>query len=420
VWLLLRRCGASKPRAVGHEGRQMQPLVRFDSSYYKYPTSICRGYWGRYPLDMDLSVEDRERRAEWLDNARRLSGTPFHEHVLSRYGGAADYSLFTGVLQTHGIFAERFFHSAVRHRILAEMVADPKELESLKTLKDSAWGYDSPFGRKGSVGVFFVVDHLFEQHLLRAIADRDAYSALARWYGLRSSPRRCAICGSSYRLIDLPDWAYAGSNGTHVCCLQCPIVERPSKNALLPHVREFAQACGFVPFANAVPLNHSFTCRLSPEQWPSVFVAYGKMGGVDHVKAKWTSWFRALASSGVLPDGVMATSRGVRCLAKDGHECRSLDEQRIDDWLTAHSLPHEREPLYPTHPVLNPRGKRRADWLVGDVYLEYFGLTGEKAYDKKTDEKVVLAAQLGTTMVPVYPSDMMSLDEALRRLLTQT
>ena len=58
--------------------------------------------------------------------------------------------------------------------------------------------------------------------------------------------------------------------------------------------------------------------------------------------------------------------------------------------------------------------------MVGDVYLEYFGLTGEKAYDKKTDEKVVLAAQLGTTMVPVYPSDMMSLDEALRRLLTQT
>jgi hypothetical protein len=144
-----------------------------------------------------------------------------------------------------------------------------------------------------------------------------------------------------------------------------------------------------------------------------VFAAYGKMGGVDHVRAKWSSWFKALASSDVLPDGVMATSRGIRCLAKDGHECYSLDEQRIDDWLSAHNLKHDREPLYPDHPSLNPHGKRRADWLVGDVYLEYFGLTGEKVYDKKTDEKVMLAAQLGIALVAVYPSDMRSLDKTL-------
>jgi hypothetical protein len=142
------------------------------------------------------------------------------------------------------------------------------------------------------------------------------------------------------------------------------------------------------------------------------------MGGIDNVKAKWSSWFAALASSGALPDGVIATSRGVRCLAKDGHECHSLDEQRIDDWLEAHNIAHEREPVYPKHSVLNPGGRRRADWRVGDIFIEYFGLTGEKAYDVKTDEKIMLSKQLGITMFPIYPSDMVSLDQLLTPLLS--
>jgi len=329
----------------------------------------------------------------------------------------ADDSLFQDILQRHGIFVEKFFHRALRHRVLGEMVADPKEYENLKILIGTAWGYHTAFGRKATDDVFFVVDHIFEQHLFRAINDPGNYEILAAWYKRHSEPRQCAVCGSSYRPIDIPDWIYAASNGTAICCMQCRIVERPSRKALLPHLREFVNACGFIPSADATPLSYSFTSRLFPEQWASVFGAYGKMGGVEHVKNKWKSWFTALASSGVLPDGVMTTSRGIKCLAKDGHECHSLDEQQIDNWLTNHSLAHEREPIYPTHPILNPNGKRRSDWRVGDVYIEYFGLMGEKTYDKKTDEKITLVKQLGITMVPIYPSDMMSLDKALGCLL---
>lgn len=297
------------------------------------------------------------------------------------------------------------------------MATDPKELGNLKTLVESAWGRETTFGRKVTDDVFFVVDQISEQYLFRALSNPDSYNLLVAWYKRHASPRQCAICGLSYRLIDLPDWIYAGSSGVSVCCMQCPIVEQPSKRALLFHLREFVRTCGFIPAANANPLSYSFTCRLSLEQWAPVFTAYGKMGGVDHVKTKWTSWFKALAASGVLPDGVMLTSRGIRCLAKDGHECLSLDEQHIDNWLTAHDLLHEREPVYPSHSLLNPNGKRRADWLVGDIYIEYFGLIGKKEYDKKTDEKIMLAKQLGITILTIYPSDMMSLDKKLQSLL---
>jgi hypothetical protein len=369
-------------------------------------------------LDTDLSPEDQKRRREWLDNAHRLAGTEFHRHVLSRYGAAADYSLFASTVQRHGLFAERFFHRAARHRVLGEMVGDPEEPRNLKALLDKAWGHDMPFSRTGGTDVFFVVDHLFEQHLCAAIAGRQEHGALLAWYERYSSQRRCEICGSLYRLIDLPDWAYAGSNGTQLCCMRCVIVERPSKRALLPHLAAFVEQCGFIPPANAGPLTHSFTCRLAPDRWPAVFAAYGRMGGLENVKAKWTSWFEALAVSGVLPDGTLATSRGIRCLARDGHECHSLDEQQIDDWLTAHNVPHEREPVYPEHPLLNPRGRRRADWLVGDVFVEYFGLAGEETYDRKTDDKVMLAGKLGVNMLPIYPSDMVSLDQKLGLFLS--
>jgi len=76
------------------------------------------------------------------------------------------------------------------------------------------------------------------------------------------------------------------------------------------------------------------------------------MGGIEHVKKKFGSWFKALAETGALPDGVLTTARGMRCLAQDGHMCHSLDEQRIDDWLSVHHLAHEREPIYPHHTSL--------------------------------------------------------------------
>jgi len=141
------------------------------------------------------------------------------------------------------------------------------------------------------------------------------------------------------------------------------------------------------------------------------------MGGVAHVARKFGSWFTALARTGALPEGVLRTARGIRCLARDGHICHSLDEQRIDDWLHSHGLVHDREPVYPNHPDLNPSGKRRADWQVNQTVIEYFGLVGDPEYERKMDEKIMLAQQLGIPMIAVYPSDLEQLDKKLECLL---
>ena len=101
----------------------------------------------------------------------------------------------------------------------------------------------------------------------------------------------------------------------------------------------------------------------------------------------------------------------------DGHTCLSLDEQRIDDWLHVHDLDHEREPNYPQHPSFNPTGKRRADWKVREIFIEYFGLVGDPEYEKKMDEKILLAQEFNIPLIAIYPADIEKLDERLCSLL---
>jgi len=214
-------------------------------------------------------------------------------------------------------------------------------------------------------------------------------------------------------VIDLPDWVYFGSYGFKRCCFQCRILEAPQKNNLISLVPAFTGACGFIPNSDANVINYAFTSRLPVGEWSKVMLAYARMGGIEHVKGKFGTWFTALAETGALPDGVLVTARGIRCQAKDGHTCHSLDEQRIDDWLHLHDLDHEREPIYPQHPSLNPTGKRRADWRVHETFIEYFGLVGDPKYEKKMDEKILLAQESNIPLIAIYPSDIEKLDERL-------
>ncbi len=134
------------------------------------------------------------------------------------------------------------------------------------------------------------------------------------------------------------------------------------------------------------------------------------------MKRKFGSWFKALAETGILPDGVLITARGIRCLAQDGHVCHSLAEQQIDDWLFAQGLPHEREPSYPAHSTLNPTGRRRADWKVQNTFIEYFGLIGDSKYEEKMEEKIFLARYCNIDLITIYPSDIENLDQRLGHL----
>lgn len=388
-------------------------MVRFNAAYYAYPISIRSA---RYPTDSGLSVYDRELRDEWLVRVDERSNSAFAVVVTERFRQPEDSRTLRFLLRKHGVFVERFFHRAIRERVACQFARSTLGLHEIRQLLSLSWGYDVKlYGN--SDAIFRIVDQIYEETLVRAIRKPQVNEEVGAWFEQFSKPRTCVVCGNEFRLIDVPDWIYFGSNGFHDCCFECPIVARPRKAELKRLVPEFVESCGFIPHADAGPVNYAFTSRLSGENTAEVFHAYGRMGGTEHVKKKCGSWFRGLVQTGALPEGVQSTARGVRCLADDGHVCHSLDEQRIDNWLFAMKLPHEREPHYPPHPTLNASGTRRADWKVKDTFIEYFGLVGDADYERKMDEKLMLSTQLGIDMIAIYPSDIEHIDKGLGRLV---
>jgi hypothetical protein len=136
---------------------------------------------------------------------------------------------------------------------------------------------------------------------------------------------------------------------------------------------------------------------------------------INRVKELFGSWLNALIQAGILEDGTRRTSRGTQCLAKDGHLCLSLGEKTIDDLLYSHRIAHEKEPHY-------PEGNFRADFLVEDIFIEYFGLKGNPEYDAKTKLKQRICRRHGIRLISIYPSDLVSikkLEGILLSLLSQ-
>jgi len=227
------------------------------------------------------------------------------------------------------------------------------------------------------------------------------------WVLENKEASECDICGNEFRVIDIPHFIYRGSDALKECCFGCPIVEMPDRSEMEIRVNEFIEKCGFIPNSTFGPSVYSFNSRLDDEKKLEVIEKYAKMGGM-HIFDEFDSWFDALDQSGALPEGYRYTGTGVWCTAKDGHRCHSLSEQRIDNWLTEHGIDHTREPEYPDHEDYNPSGSRKADWETENgVYIEYFGMVGNSSYDKKTEEKLVLADKYG----------LEDLDSHLNRLL---
>jgi hypothetical protein len=130
-------------------------------------------------------------------------------------------------------------------------------------------------------------------------------------------------------------------------------------------------------------------------------------------KKEYGSWLNALIQAKVV-DSVRKTPRGTMCLANDGHVCRSISEKIIDDWFSKNNIQHEKEVWYPK--VDGIKKSFRADWKVGEYYIEFFGLIGQEDYDNKTKDKIAYCKERGIKLILIYQKDVQNLDEKLQFL----
>ncbi|MFI8662064.1 hypothetical protein ACIGKR_18855 [Rhodococcus qingshengii] len=232
-----------------------------------------------------------------------------------------------------------------------------------------------------------------------------------------SMQKSCLICSTQFQEADLLLWAFrrlGDRSALDYCEACCRRAFQPRSKAETPteveaYAVDLAAALQTIPppqfFENVRDL-HSYDPLLRTE----LMKIAQRSPTVGRIKKTHGSWFQVLVASGVLPEGTLREGRGTRCLATDGHVCLSIAEKTIDDWLTHHDIQHEKEPFY-------PNSRLRADFKVGDVLIEYFGLAGDSEYDKRIEKKRYLASIHGIELIEIYPVDLASWNIKQRGIL---
>ena len=226
----------------------------------------------------------------------------------------------------------------------------------------------------------------------------------------------CQICGCEFieNSIPSPFIKRIGINNLEFCspCLKNSFLDegnsKMSKNEMIEYLNELAKLLNKVPSQNYVNEIYNLA-DLELSFKISILGLLKRKPSLKRVKFFFGSWFNALIKAGILEDGTRRSSMGTQCLAKDGHVCLSLGEKTIDDLLFELNIPHAKEPYY-------PEGNYRADFLIGDVIIEYFGLIGNVEYDKKVEIKREIAKRYNLSLIEIFPKDLVDTRKLIEKL----
>jgi hypothetical protein len=225
----------------------------------------------------------------------------------------------------------------------------------------------------------------------------------------------CPLCDNRFVEDSLPEPLVRrlGVNQIDFCspCLAGTLFamsDQASREEVLQYIRDLAEVTGRIPPQDFGSGEYDIRDLTTIERL-AVLGVLRRKPSTEHVKNLFDSWFAALVASGVLSSDAQRMSRGIRSLASDGHVCLSLGERTIDDFLSVRGIPHEKEPKYPD-------GQHRADFLVGDIFIEYLGLAGDPDYDAKTILKERMCRKSGRTLLLVFPRDLASASSLKKRL----
>lgn len=219
----------------------------------------------------------------------------------------------------------------------------------------------------------------------------------------------CSRKGCNNTFIRLPSDLKKSKN--YYCSLSCVAVVNNSKRILKPKGK--CKCCGNYLKSGKLYCSRECKdkCEIITKEEIIKFIKYfqRREGRIpfkveyEHYHAardRFGNWNRAIIASGFEPNPVMFANRHI---AKDGHECDSLTEKIIDNWLFRRGIEHKRSIPYPSN------DKFTCDFMVNDRWIEFFGLRGEhKRYDELRKRKLQLARRLNIKLIEIFPGDVFS------------
>lgn len=101
----------------------------------------------------------------------------------------------------------------------------------------------------------------------------------------------------------------------------------------------------------------------------------------------------------------------------DGHPVKSQQEAMIDNYLFGHNIRHVYEKPFPIDG--NPEHDLHPDFYLPelDIYIEHFGITGNKRYEETKEYKLPHYKKAGITLICTTGKDISNLSANLERKL---
>jgi len=125
-------------------------------------------------------------------------------------------------------------------------------------------------------------------------------------------------------------------------------------------------------------------------------------------KRHFQGWNDAIQTAGFEPNRVIFSKK---CYARDGHICDSFVEKILDDWLFSKKVLHKKNVPY-------VGTKMTADFAIGNLRIEYFGLAKElDGYDETIEKKRTLCRDKGLRLLAIYPKDLFSSSRGFKKCL---
>lgn len=227
-----------------------------------------------------------------------------------------------------------------------------------------------------------------------------------------SAPKTCNCCSEKFLESSIPPkWLDAeGYESIPYCrvCIDC--VHRGRKHCtreeVLSYIKDVFAEFSCVPTTNWHQILYT---QSSPQERARVFQILSRRPDRDAVRNTFGTWFEAFAEAGIVDKDGERGYFGTRSVSSDGHVCLSMGERTICEMLTSAGIEHRHEPVY-------PESRMRADFMIGEAFVEYLGLAGRADYDAKTERKRAHAKAHKLRLELVYPRDLAEQDRLLKRL----
>lgn len=281
-----------------------------------------------------------------------------------------------------------------------------------------------------SEGPTFRAVTLDDPRLEDATAEPSAYRAqliasrgMVEWYSKRYDDQpwtvqTCAFCGDDFwpNLLDSTGIQRMGLPRYCAPCVRMTATDVWSlghingdllKPMLVTIAQKFYELTGVFPYQNIKRTPIGALTDQERDTWMGLYMLVPRP---DTVQQLFGSWREYLHAAGMLEGSPRRGHSGYVTVANDGHVALSVGERLVCDWLHRNGVAHEKEPVYPTHPELNPAGKLRADWLIGDCWVELAGRMPDPKYAQKMATKQELAQACGLRHLVLLPAEVRRLE----------